>query len=328
MSVCITRRGALLGAGALLAPAASRAQGADDYPNRSIRLIVPWPPGGPIDLAARPVAQRMADLLGQTVVVENRAGANGTIGAAHVAQAPPDGYTLLIASPGTVSIYPLARGERGYDPMKLYAPVSQLVSSPSVLIVRPDLPAQNLAEMIAFAKANPGKLTYGSAGPASINHLSGATLAAMADVEMLHVPYQGAAPMMNDIMAGRVDMAFTGIGVASRLMREGKVRGLALGNARRSPVLPDVPTVGETYAGFQADNWYGLLAPAGTPQPIVQKLHATAVAAVNSPEVSRLLRNGGVEPEPSASPAAFAQMMLEDLERWRLAVRAAGLGSN
>jgi tripartite-type tricarboxylate transporter receptor subunit TctC len=134
--------------------------------------------------------------------------------------------------------------------------------------------------------------------------------------------------MMNDILAGRVDMAFTGIGVASRLMREGKVRGLALGNARRSPALPDVPTVGETYAGFQADNWYGLLAPAGTPEAIVRKLHEAAVAAVNTPEVARLLRNGGVEPEPSDSPAAFAAMMLEDLERWREAVRAAGLRSD
>ncbi|WP_372621104.1 Bug family tripartite tricarboxylate transporter substrate binding protein [Falsiroseomonas sp.] len=328
MTGSITRRAALLGAAALLAPGTLHAQGAGDYPNRPIRLVVPWPPGGPIDLAARPVAQRMAELLGQPVVIENRAGANGTIGAAHVAQATPDGYTLLIASPGTVSIHPLARGERGYDPLKLYAPISQLVSSPSVLITRPDLPARTLAELVAFAKANPGKLTYGSAGPASINHLSGATLAAMAGVEMLHVPYQGAAPMMNDIIAGRVDMAFTGIGVASRLMREGKVRGLALGNARRSPALPDVPTVGETYAGFQADNWYGLLAPTGTPQPIVQKLHATAVAAVNSPEVRRVLESGGVEPAPSESPAAFAEMFLEDLERWRRAVRVAGLSSD
>jgi tripartite-type tricarboxylate transporter receptor subunit TctC len=325
MKIAITRRAALAGGAALLVPATLRAQGAGDYPNRTIRMVVPWPPGGPIDLAARPIAQRMQELLGQTIVIENRAGANGTIGAAHVAQSAPDGYTLLIASPGTVSIHPVARGPAGYDPLKLYAPITQLVSSPSVLIVRPDFPARNLAELVAYAKANPGKVTYGSAGPASINHLSGATLAARAEAEMLHVPYQGAAPMMNDILAGRVDMAFTGIGVASRLMREGKVRGLVVGNARRASGLPELPTVGETYPGFQADNWYGLLAPAGTPAPIVQKLHGVAVAAVNAPEVRRVLESGGVEPAPSESPAAFAEMFLEDLERWRQSVRAAGL---
>jgi tripartite-type tricarboxylate transporter receptor subunit TctC len=325
MNAAIMRRAALVGAAALFAPLPLRAQDAGNYPSRPIRMVVPWPAGGPIDLAARPIAGRMQELLGQPIVVENRGGANGTIGAAQVAQSAPDGYSLLVASPGTVSIHPIASGQRGYDPLRLYTPITQLVSSPSVLIVRPDLPAQNLAELIAHANAYPGRLTYGSAGPASINHLSGATLAARAGVEMLHVPYQGAAPMMNDILAGRVDMAFTGIGVASRLMREGKVRGLALGNARRSSALPDVPTVGETYPGFQADNWYGLLAPAGTPPAIVQKLHGAAVAAVTTPAVTQMLLNGGVEPEPSESPAAFTRMFLEDLERWRAAVQAAGL---
>jgi tripartite-type tricarboxylate transporter receptor subunit TctC len=325
MAASLTRRAALLGAGALLAPLPLWAQGAGNYPNRPIRLVVPWPPGGPIDLAARPIAQRMQELLGQPVVVENRAGANGTIGAAHVAQADPDGYTLLVASPGTVSIHPLARGPAGYDPLKLYTPVTQLVSSPSVLVARKDLPVQNLAELVALAKADPGKYTYGSAGPASINHLSAATLAARAGIDLLHVPYQGATPMLNDLIAGRIDMGFLGIGVALPLIRNGQGRGIAVGNARRASALPDLPTVAETYPGFQADNWYAILAPAGTPQPIVAKLHRAAVTAVKTPEITSILRNGGTEPAPSESPAEFAKFFLEDLERWRESVRAAGL---
>jgi tripartite-type tricarboxylate transporter receptor subunit TctC len=325
MRASSTRRAALFGTAALLSPATLRAQGAGDFPTRPIRLVVPWPPGGPIDQAARPVAQRMSELLGQPVVIENRAGANGTIGAAYAVQQPADGYTLLVASPGTVSIHPLARGEAGYDPMKIYAPVTQLVSSPSVLVLRRDFPANTVPELIAYARANPGKVTYGSAGPASINHLSGATLAARAGVEMLHVPYQGAAPVLNDLLAGRIDLSFTGIGVVIPLMREGQLKGIAVGNARRASALPDLPTVGETYPGFQADNWYSILAPAGTPAAVVDKLHRAAVAAVNTPQVTRILLSGGTEPAPSESPAAFAQFFREDLERWRQAVRAAGL---
>jgi tripartite-type tricarboxylate transporter receptor subunit TctC len=325
MSTSLNRRALLLASGALLAPATSRAQGGADYPNRPIRLVVPWPPGGPIDLAARPIAQRMQELLGQPVVVENRAGANGTIGAAHVAQATPDGYTLLVASPGTVSIHPLARGPAGYDPMKLYAPVTQLVSSPSVLVVRQGLPVHSLAELVAYAKGNPGKLTYGSAGPASINHLSAATLAARAGIDILHVPYQGATPMLNDLIAGRIDMGFLGIGVALPLIRNEQARAITVGNARRASALPDVPTVAETYPGFQADNWYAILAPAGTPQPILDKVHRAAVRAVETPSIERILRDAGTEPAPSGSPAACARMFLEDLERWREAVHAAGL---
>lgn len=325
MTAPVTRRGALLGTAALLAPVPLRAQGAGDYPNRPIRMVVPWPAGGPIDLAARPVAQRMQELLGQPIVVENRGGANGTIGAAHAAAQPADGYTLLIASPGTVCIHPAARGQRDYDPLKVYTAITQIVSSPSVLVVRRDMPARNLAEMVALAKGEPGKLTYGSAGPASINHLSAATLAARAGIELLHVPYQGAAPMLNDLIAGRIDMGFLGIGVALPLLRNDQARGLAVGNARRATALPDLPTVAETYPGFQADNWYGLLGPVGMPQPIVARLHQAAVAAVRTPAVEQALRNGGTEPATSETPASFGAMFLEDLERWREAVRAAGL---
>jgi tripartite-type tricarboxylate transporter receptor subunit TctC len=317
------RRSLLGAAAALSATGLARAQEA--FPNRIIRLVVPWPPGGPIDLAARPIAARMSELLGQTVVIENRGGANGTIGALHVAQSPPDGYTLLVASPGPVSISPLARGEASYDPLKVYTPVTQLVSSPSVLVVRRDLPAKTLGELVQLAASKPGQLTYGSAGPASINHLSAASLAARAGVSMLHVPYAGASPLLNDLLAGRIDMAFLGIGVALPLVQQGTARGLAVGNLRRAAALPATPTVGETYPGFSADNWYGILGPAGMAAPVVARLHQAAVAAVKTPQVTRILLEGGAEPSVSDSPAAFATMFAEDLERWRQSVQAAGL---
>ena len=317
----MTRRAML--AITLAAPGIARAQ--DGYPTRPIRLVVPWPPGGPIDLAARPIATRMAELLGQPVVVENRGGANGTIGALYVSQAAPDGYTLLIASPGPVTISPLARGNAALEPLRIFTPVSQLVSSPSALVVRKDLPARNLAELVTLARAQPGALTYASAGPASINHLSAATLAARAGVEMLHVPYQGAAPALTDLIAGRIDMAFLGIGVALPLVQQGHARALAVGNLRRAAAMPDVPTVAETYAGFQADNWYGILAPLNTPRPIVARLHREAVAAVRTPNVTRAMVDAGNEPAASESPESFTAMMVEDVERWRASVRAAGL---
>jgi tripartite-type tricarboxylate transporter receptor subunit TctC len=316
------RRRSLLAAGpALLAlPAFAQA-----YPTRPIRLVVPWPPGGPIDLAARPIAARMSELLGQPVVVENRGGANGTIGAAHVAQAAPDGYTLLLASPGPVTILPLARNSAEPDPLRPFTPVTQLVSSPSVLVARRGLPAANLAELLAIARANPEGLSYGSAGPGSINHLSAASLAARAGVSMLHVPYAGAAPLLNDLIAGRIDLAFLGIGVAMPLVQQGNARGIAVGNLRRAAAMPDLPTVGETFPGFQADNWYAIFVPAGTPQPIVDRLHQAAVEAVRTPQVARVLADGGTEPSPSESPAAFQAALREDTERWRASVRAAGL---
>lgn len=321
MPATLTRRAAL--AAALTAPAIARAQ--EGYPSRPIRLVVPWPPGGPIDLASRPVAVRMAELLGQPVVIENRGGANGTIGAMHVAQAAPDGYTLLIASPGPVSISPLARGQAAQEPLKLFAPVCQLLSSPSALVVRKDLPARDLAGLVALARARPGALTYASAGPASINHLSGATLAARAGIDILHIPYQGAAPALTDLIAGRIDMGFLGIGVALPLVQQGHARALAVGNLKRAAAMPDVPTVAESYPGFQADNWYGILAPLNTPRPIVERLHREAVAAVRTPAVTRSMIEAGNEPAASESPEAFHAMMAEDVERWRDSVRAAGL---
>jgi tripartite-type tricarboxylate transporter receptor subunit TctC len=307
----------------VLEPGLLRAQ--SDWPNRPIRMVVPWPAGGPIDLAARPVAQRLGELLGVPMVIENRGGANGTIGALHVAQAEPDGYTVLVASPGTTSISPLARGQAENEPLKLFAPVTQLVSSPSALVVRRDFPANDLAGLVAYAKAHPGTLTYGSAGPASINHLSAATLAARAGISMVHVPYQGAAPLLNDLLSGRIDMAFLGIGVSLPLVRQGTAKGIAVGNARRATALPELPTVADTYSGFQADNWYGLFVPRGTPQPVIARLYQTAVKAMETESVRQVLTNAGNEPTISESPAAFGAMIEEDLERWRESVRAAGL---
>ncbi len=320
----LTRR-RLLGVAAALPLALPALAQQTVWPSRAIRLVVPWPPGGPIDLAARPIAARMSELLGQPMVIENRAGANGTIGAAHVAQSTPDGHTLLLASPGPVTIYPLSRNSADPDPLRPFAPITQLVSSPSVLVVRRDLRATNLAELVALARERADQISYGSAGVGSINHLSGASLAARAGVSLLHVPYQGATPLLNDLMAGRIDMAFLGIGVALPLVQQGNARGIAVGNARRATALPDLPTIAETYPGFQADNWYALFAPAGTPAPIIAHLHRTAGEAVRTPQVTRVLVEGGTEPAPSESPSAFLSMLQEDTERWRQSVRSAAL---
>jgi tripartite-type tricarboxylate transporter receptor subunit TctC len=303
-----------------------RAQPADSWPTRPIRLIVPWPPGGPVDTAARPVATRLSEALGQPVVVESRAGANGTIGAGVVAAAPPDGYTLLVASPGPVLINPIARGGRGAEEiLAAFAPVGQIVSSPSVLVVRPDLPVRALPELIAHARPRPGELTYGSAGPASINHLTGALLAQRAGVSLLHVPYQGATPLMNDLLAGRIDMAFIGVAAALPHVRSGAIRALAVGNPRRARALPEVPTVADTLPGFQADNWYAILAPAQMPRAVAARLHRALAAVLAEPQLAHVLTDAGYEPAPSESPEALAAMMREDLGRWAEAVRAAGL---
>lgn len=318
----ISRRVALLGLGILAAPRLASAQAR--WPDRPIRMVVPWPPGGPVDLSARPIAQQLTELLRQPVVVENRAGAGGTIGASYVSNAAPDGYTLLFVTPGSISIYQLAAGQKDYDPTKAYAPITQVLSSPSVLVVRHGL-ANDLAGLIAAAKAKPGTLTYGSAGAASINHLSAAVFAARAGLSMLHVPYQGAAPLLNDLLAGRIDMAFLGIGVSLPLIRDGKVTPIVVGNLKRATALPDVPALAETYPGFQSDNWSGVLGPPGMSVDLIQLLHDRIVQAVDSGLVQRVLKDAGTEPTTSASPEAFREFLREDFARWGEAVRAAGL---
>ena len=309
---------------AFAALAAAAVQAAEPYPVRSVTIVNPWAPGGPSDAIIRPVAQQLGARLGQQFVVENRAGANGTIGATSVARARPDGYTLFFAHVAPIAISPSMPQKPAYDPVRDFAPVALIASGPSVLVVRGDFPAKTLAELIAFAKANPGKVTYGSVGVGSNTHLAGAMLENLAKVEMIHVPYKGSAPIQTDIVGGQLTTAFVNLGGALGLIQEGRLRPLAVTTLKRSSVLPQVPTVSESLPGFEIDGWYGLMAPAGTPPEIVGKLNAEVNEILNSAEFRARLRDAGME-STVVSPEAFGTKIREELVRWSAAVKAANI---
>jgi len=306
----------------LAAPGALRAQ--DGWPARPIRVINPWTPGGPADLVARPILAKMSEALGQPMVLENRPGANGTIGAEFVARAAPDGYTLLFSQAGPNALAPATNPRLGYDPIRDFAPITRLVSAPLVLFVRSDSPIRSVQDLLAAARARPGALSYGSVGPGSTTHLAAELLAQLAEVQLLHVPYQGAAPVATDVLGGRLDFAFLNVSGVTGHVQGGRVRGLAVTTLRRSGVLPDLPTLADTLPGFEMDSWYGLMAPASTPPAIVERLHREAVAALRAPEVDGLLRQNGLEPDGS-TPQRHAEQLRADIERWTALARRAGL---
>ncbi len=315
-----TRR-SLLAAGAALAAAPALAQ--QDWPTRPIRLINPWPPGGPADTVARPLANKLSEALGQPVVMENRPGANGTIGMAFVARAPADGYTLFFSHVGPVAISPVFSNVP-FDPVRDFAPVTQLVSGPIVLVVRPDVPARTVPELLELAKRQPGQISYGSVGPASTTHLAGEMLAMIGGVQMLHVPYQGAAPVVTDLLGGRIHFAFLNFSGALAQMQAGKLNAIALSTERRSARLPDLPTVAETLPGFEVNSWYGIMAPANTPRPIVDRLHREFAAALRVPEISAALEAQGFGIE-ATTPDQYAAKIRADLARWGDLARATGI---
>jgi tripartite-type tricarboxylate transporter receptor subunit TctC len=313
----------LLAAAAMLA--ASRgavAQAA--WPTRPIRLVNPWTPGGPADAVARPVAQKLSESLGQPVVMENRPGANGTIGGNLVARAAPDGYTLFFSHVGPIAISPNFSTNVPFDPVRDFAPITQLVSGPIVLVVRPDVPANTVPELLALARAQPGALSYGSVGPASTTHLAGEMLAMMGNVQLLHVPYQGAAPVVTDLLGGRLHFAFLNFAGALAQMEAGRLRAIAVSTERRSGALPNLPTVAETLPGFEVNSWYGLMAPAQTPPAIVERLYRETAAALRTPDVAALLRGQGFDIE-ATTPAEYAVKIASDLQRWGALARATGI---
>lgn len=301
------------------------AAGAEDaYPTRPVTVVNPWAPGGPSDAIIRPIAQQLGTRLGQQFVVENRAGANGTIGATSVARAKPDGYTLFFAHVAPIAISPSMPQKPPYDPVKDFVPVALLASGPSVLVVRSDFPAKSLAELTDYAKANPGKVTYGSVGVGSNTHLAGAMLENMAKVQMVHVPYKGSATIQTDIVGGQLTTAFVNLGGALGLINEGRLRPLAVTTLKRSSVLPQVPTVAESLPGFEIDGWYGVMAPAGTPPEIVRKLNAEINEVLKTAEIRTRLRDAGMESQ-TLSTEAFGAKLREELVRWGAAVKAAGI---
>lgn len=316
------RRAVLAGAGAALlaGPRALAAQPA--WPERPVTIIVPYPPGGPTDGSVRPLTQSLSERLGQPVVIENKAGASGTIGAEYVARAQPDGYTLLTSTVAMLAITPHVM-HLGYDPLRSFTPLAMLSISNGVLAVNQKVPARNVAELVAHAKANPGKLTYGSAGMATYTHLSGVRFGMSAGIDIRHVPYRGSAPSVTDAIAGVVDMVFDPIAIPA--VRDGKLRGLAVLDPVRNPLLPDLSTLRETgYADNGGDGWFGLLAPAGVPAPVVSRLIRNIEEACAAPGVADAMALSGLRPM-LVTGDAFRQRIVADHAFFGEVVRKAGI---
>ena len=312
---------ALLAACAL---AAGVAQSADRYPDRPIHFVVPYPAGGPLDTVARLTAQKVAADLGQPIVVENRPGAGGNIGAEYVARAAPDGYTLLLGAVATHAINPTLYAHIPYDAQRDFEPVTQLASTPNVLIVNPSLPVHNVREFVAYAKAHPGTLNFGSGSTGSAGHLAGELFKRMAGIDMTHVPYKGAAPAMTDLIAGQVQLMFDNLASALTQIKAGKVRALAVTTAKRTPLAPDLPTIAESgLPGFDINTWFGLFVPAKTPQPIVLRLHDEFVKALNAPDVREKMLALGAEPVGN-TPAQFAAYIRSESEKYAKVIQASG----
>ena len=311
-------------AGLLLLCATALAS-AQDYPVKPIRLIVPFPPGGGNDTVARAIAQQMGPALGQPVVIDNRPGAGGSVGADAVAKAPADGYTLFLAGVGSHAVNPNLHSKLPYDAIRDFAPITLVASAPSVLVVNAGVPARSIAEFTAYARANPGKLNYASNGNGSAAQLAAAMYESMAGVRMVHVPYKGIAPALQDLLGGEVQLMFGTIVALVPHVQAGKLRALAVTSRKRSALLPDVPTLAESgLPDYQAGSWYGILAPAGTPRPIVERLHAEIVKAVRAPEVSKRLAAEGAEVIGS-TPEEFGAHIKAEIARVASVVRASGI---
>ncbi|MBI3706678.1 MAG: tripartite tricarboxylate transporter substrate binding protein [Proteobacteria bacterium] len=296
---------------------------AQDFPTKPIRLVVPFPPGGPNDIIARVVAKPVSEAIHQPVIVDNRSGAGGVVGTDVVAKAAPDGYTLGLSSAGALAIS-VSLQKMPYDPLKDLAPITLVVTVPEILVVHPGVPARNLAELVALAKGQPGKLNFASAGNGSMTQLAGEMLKFTANVDIVHVPYRGAAPAVTDLLAGQVQMMFADIPVLLPHVQSGALRAIAIGSKGRAPAVPDVPTTTEAgFAPVEANNWYGLVAPAGTPAPIIAKLHREFTAAMRLREVSDQLGPQGATLVGN-SPAEFADFIRNETAKWAKIVQISG----
>jgi tripartite-type tricarboxylate transporter receptor subunit TctC len=299
---------------------------ADDYPLRRITLIAPWPPAGAIDMACRELAPGVGELLGQPVVVENRPGAGSTIGTADGAKAAPDGYTLVMAGSGSMAISPTLYKELPYDPRKDFTPIALVVRVPFVLVVNPSLPIESVTDLISYAKAHPGALTYGSGGAGSPHQLFAEMFKSMTGIEMTHVPYKGSAPALTDLIGGHIALLFTDPAPALPLIKAGKVRALGVTSAARSPAAPDIPSLAERgVPGFDAAGWGMVVAPAHTPAPIVAKLYDAFRTAESRSEVRDRMSFLGLTPQTSPPPEKLQAFIDDELVRWSKVVKSAGL---
>ena len=286
------------------------------YPNKAIRMVIPFTPGGSADILGRAIGHELTTAWGQSVVPENIAGAGGSIGADRVAKAAGDGYTLLMGHVGTLAITPGLYPKLPYDPIKSFTPIAWVARVPNVLVVHPSLPVKDLASFIAYAKAHPGKINYSSGGNGSAAHMTMAYLAQQTGIDMQHVPYKGTAPAVNDLVAGQLQALFTGIPAVLAQLRAGQIKAIAVSSPQRVAVLPDVPTVAEAgVRGFEADQWYGVVGPAGMPADVVARINAQINESLKSPAILERLQNEGAQPMPT-TPAAFGQLIAKDLARW------------
>ena len=304
---------------ALTAPGA-----AQNYPDRVVRIVNPYPPGGSVDVMARLLAQKLGENLGQQFIVENRSGGGGNTGSDSVAKAEPDGYTLLFTAPGPLTVNQTLYSKLTFDPATDFAPIALFATAPIVLIVNPDVPAKNVQELIALARKEPGKINFASAGNGTTNHLSGELFKSMAKIDIVHVPYRGAGPAMNDLIGGHVQMFFDLMPVVLPQVTTGKVRALGAAGAARTSALPDVPTIAEQgVPGFDASSWYGLVAPAKTPEPVLAKLREEVAKALKTPDMVARIRELGSEPG-AAFGKDFGAFMAAETKKWAEVIRASG----
>jgi tripartite-type tricarboxylate transporter receptor subunit TctC len=314
---------ALIGA-LVISSTASGAVGQSSYPDRAVHMVLGYPPAGPVDIIARIMGDRLSQIWGQPVVVENVSGAGGNIAGDRVAKAAPDGYTLLMATNAQVAINPSLYSKMTYDPAKDLMPISQAVYSPNILVVPNNVPAKTVQELVAYARANPGK-TYASAGVGTTQHLAGELFKAMAHIDIQHVPYRGAGPVITDLLGGRITMFFGAISPLIPLVREGKLRALAVTSSKRFGAAPDLPTMIETgYPGFVSILSIGLMVPAGTPPAIIEKIHQDSVKALSTPEVRKRLSDIGMEVIGN-SPAEFAAAIKAETPQWAKVIKDAGI---
>jgi tripartite-type tricarboxylate transporter receptor subunit TctC len=296
-----------------------------EYPDKPVKIIVPYPPAGTTDILARLIAQRLTERMKQPFVIENRPGAGGAIGSLAVAKSPADGYTLVMATVNSHGINSALFKNLPYDAVKDFAPITIVGNTPNVLVVNPSVPAKNLAELLALARAKPGSLNFGSTSQGGSPHMSGELLKSMTQVDIAHIPYKGAGPMLIDLIGGQVQMGFDNLPSSIGHIRSGKIRAIAVTTAKRFPGAPEIPTMAESgVPGYEVSAWFGLLGPAGTPKPVIDALYTNIAAILKQPEVVKQLFDLGAEPGGN-TPEAYARQIAADVEKWKKVVAATGV---
>jgi tripartite-type tricarboxylate transporter receptor subunit TctC len=326
--ILLTRTHACVAAALVCSLAASGWQGVraqDRYPSRTVRIIVPTPAGGPVDVMARLVANQISPALGQSVIIDNRGGAGNTIGSAEAARATPDGYTLLYSSSSGLVIAPMLQKNAGYDPLKSYDPVALVAATTNILVVHPSLPVKSVPELIAYARAHPGMVNFSSGGIGTLPHLIGEYFKSKAGIDVIHVPYRGGGPSIQDVVAGHIQYTFEGISVLLPLIQSGQLRGLAVTGPKRSPLLPDLPSMIESgFPDFSAIAWTGLLAPAGTPPEVIAKLNGAVNAALQGPDMKAALDRLAGD-ALGGPPQELTKVIQSDIGKWAPIVKALNL---